>query len=200
MRAPALHRHTNMSPSALLAGQYGAGRLRSSSGWAVAARARFTSGRWNEAASLLGFCGLKIADTAGSPVEGEIEIGWRLREDVWGQGFAREAAAASLDLAFDQIDAAQVVAITFAENVASWGLMERLGMRRREDLDYDDPRFPGHRRSSGLLRWRMALMRLMDFEGHRPDRPHGFCRTRATLIGEVEIGTRSQHLVWLRPE
>ena len=33
---------------------------------------------------LLGFCGLKIADDAGSPVEGEYEIGWRLREDAWG--------------------------------------------------------------------------------------------------------------------
>ena len=35
-----------------------------------------------------------------------------------------------------------MVAITFAQNVASWGLMKRLGMERRSDLDYDDPRFP----------------------------------------------------------
>ena len=30
---------------------------------------------------LLGFCGLKIADTDGSPIQGEHEIGWRLREE-----------------------------------------------------------------------------------------------------------------------
>src|ERR1700731_1026975 len=40
--------------------------------------------------ALLGFCGLKIGNI--SPVEGEFEIGWRLREDAWGQGYAREAA------------------------------------------------------------------------------------------------------------
>ena len=36
----------------------------------------------------------------------------------------------------------QVVAITFQQNVASWGLMKRLGMTRRPELDYDDVRFP----------------------------------------------------------
>jgi RimJ/RimL family protein N-acetyltransferase len=28
-----------------------------------------------------------------------------------------------------------------ADNTASWGLMERLGMRRRPELDYSDPRY-----------------------------------------------------------
>lgn len=92
--------------------------------------------------ALLGFCGLKIADGAGSPIAGEIEVGWRLREDAWGQGYAKEAAIASLDFAFDRLGAAQVVAITVIQNAPSWGLMQRLGMRRREELDHDDPRFP----------------------------------------------------------
>ena len=88
---------------------------------------------------LLGFCGLKIADDAGSPVEGALEIGWRLREDAWGQGYAREAAAASLDHAFGPLAADRVVALTVEGNSASWGLMERLGMIRRPDLDYEGP-------------------------------------------------------------
>jgi RimJ/RimL family protein N-acetyltransferase len=91
---------------------------------------------------LLGFCGLKIADTAGSPIEGVHEVGWRLREDAWGQGYAKEAAIASLDYAFDRLGAPRVVAITCIENEGSWGLMERLGMTRRPEDDYDDPRFP----------------------------------------------------------
>jgi RimJ/RimL family protein N-acetyltransferase len=88
---------------------------------------------------ILGFCGLKIASDAGSPVEGELEIGWRLREDAWGQGYAKEAATASLDFAFDRLAARHVVALTVAGNEASWGLMERLGMTRRPDLDYEGP-------------------------------------------------------------
>lgn len=88
---------------------------------------------------LLGFCGMKIADDGGSPVEGELEIGWRLREDAWGQGYAREAAAASLNHAFRVLGADGVVALTVQENAPSWGLMRRLGMMRRPDLDYRGP-------------------------------------------------------------
>jgi RimJ/RimL family protein N-acetyltransferase len=85
---------------------------------------------------LLGFCGLKIAGDAGSPVEGLHEIGWRLREDAWGQGYAKEAAEASLDHAFGSLGAERVVALTVEGNRASWGLMVRLGMVRRPELDY----------------------------------------------------------------
>jgi RimJ/RimL family protein N-acetyltransferase len=87
------------------------------------------------AGELLGFCGLKRANLKPGPI-GDVEIGWRLREDAWGRGYAREAALAALDLAFTRFDAPHVVALTVVENTASWGLMERLGMRRREDLDF----------------------------------------------------------------
>ncbi|MFN3946336.1 MAG: GNAT family N-acetyltransferase [Allosphingosinicella sp.] len=89
--------------------------------------------------ALLGFCGIKIADDEGAPVEGEYEIGWRLREDAWGQGYAKEAALASLDFAFARLGAPRVVALTVEENAPSWGLMRRLGMTRRPDLDYVGP-------------------------------------------------------------
>ena len=89
--------------------------------------------------AFLGFCGLKIGDDPGSPVEGDVEIGWRFREDVWGQGYAKEAALASLDFAFTEAGAERVVALTVAGNSPSWGLMERLGMKRRPELDYVGP-------------------------------------------------------------
>jgi len=91
---------------------------------------------------VLGFCGIKLADQPGTPIEGMYEVGWRLREDAWGQGYAREAATAALDHAFEMLGADRVVAITVVGNQASWGLMERLGMSRRPELDHDDPRFP----------------------------------------------------------
>ena len=87
--------------------------------------------------ALLGFCGIKIADDPQSPVEGLHEIGWRLREDAWGEGYAKEAAIASLDFAFGRLGAERVVALTVEGNAPSWGLMVRLGMTRRADLDYD---------------------------------------------------------------
>ena len=92
------------------------------------------------AGELLGFCGLKRADTPGAPVEGELEIGWRLREDAWQRGFAREAAQATLDVGFTRLGAERIVAMTVIDNTASRGLMQRLGMHRREDLDYLEER------------------------------------------------------------
>jgi RimJ/RimL family protein N-acetyltransferase len=93
--------------------------------------------------AILGFCGLKRANAPGGDrIAGEVEIGWRLREDAWGKGYAKEAAIASLDLAFDRFEAAKVVAITAAQNEPSQGLMKRLGMARREELDFVDERFP----------------------------------------------------------
>lgn len=93
-----------------------------------------------EDGALLGFCGLKRANQPGGP-QGDFEVGWRLREDVWGKGYAREAAQASLDHAFAKLDAPHVIALTVPGNEASWGLMVRLGMERREDLDFDNADF-----------------------------------------------------------
>ena len=91
--------------------------------------------------ALLGFCGLKRVNSPGAPNPGDFEIGWRLREDAWGHGFAKEAAVATLDLAFGRFAAPHVVALTVAGNEPSWGLMERLGMAHRQDLDFHDDRF-----------------------------------------------------------
>ncbi|QLC21340.1 GNAT family N-acetyltransferase [Parasphingopyxis sp. CP4] len=89
----------------------------------------------------LGFCGLKRVDGDGAPDLGSPEIGWRLRQEAWGQGFAKESAIASMDFAFDQLDAEFVSAFTIDGNTSSWGLMKRLGMTRRPDLDYWDAKW-----------------------------------------------------------
>lgn len=95
---------------------------------------------------LLGFCGLKrVNDQGAGDLTGDFEIGWRLREDAWGRGYAKEAAIASLDLAFGRFEAPHVVALTVEGNTSSQGLMRRLGMKRREDLDFDETGPAGER-------------------------------------------------------
>jgi RimJ/RimL family protein N-acetyltransferase len=88
-------------------------------------------------ARFLGFCGLKPGVIG--PLVGEIEIGWRLREDAWGKGYAKEAALASLAWGWRILGTPRIMAITTPANRASWGLMERLGMVRRADLDFKHP-------------------------------------------------------------
>ncbi|KKC27131.1 GNAT family N-acetyltransferase [Sphingomonas sp. SRS2] len=91
--------------------------------------------------AFLGFCGLKPG-AISTPIEGRVEIGWRLAAAHWGAGYAREAAAASLAWGWANTDADAIWAMTVPANSRSWGLMERLGMQRRRDLDFNHPQ-PG---------------------------------------------------------
>ncbi|QNE05593.1 GNAT family N-acetyltransferase [Croceicoccus marinus] len=84
---------------------------------------------------ILGFCGLKRANLPPGPL-GDMEIGWRFREDAWGQGYAKEAALAAMRAGFERFKAPHMIALTVLDNTPSWGLMLRLGMERREDLDF----------------------------------------------------------------
>ena len=93
----------------------------------------------SEDTQFLGFCGLKIAPENIPGIAGAIEIGWRLRSDCWGKGYAREAAQASLDWGWANLPTDRIIAITTPANHRSQGLMLRLGMVRRRDLDFDHP-------------------------------------------------------------
>lgn len=94
-----------------------------------------------EDGAFLGFCGIKTLAAPGiaRAITGMPEIGWRLREDAWGQSFAREAAIASLQLGFSRFAFDAIYAITLIHNERSWGLMRRLGMTPRPELDFDMP-------------------------------------------------------------
>jgi RimJ/RimL family protein N-acetyltransferase len=92
--------------------------------------------------ALAGICGVRWQDfwPGQIPVDGELEIGWRIGERWWGQGVAREAAQASIDWAWANTEAPRVAAWTSIGNTRSWGLMERLGMHRLAALDFHHPR------------------------------------------------------------
>ena len=87
---------------------------------------------------LIGYCGLNPAP-AGTPLEGQIEIGWRLARHAWGQGYATEAAATCLSWGFETLPVQSIAAMTVPANLGSQRVMERLAMTRRADLDFDHP-------------------------------------------------------------
>ena len=91
---------------------------------------------------MVGHCGIKQVDNPLAQNQGDHEIGWLIREDRWRRGYAEEAVRAILEWAFLRVGAPHVVALTSTSNEPSWRLMEKLGMTRREDLDFDDPAFP----------------------------------------------------------
>jgi RimJ/RimL family protein N-acetyltransferase len=66
------------------------------------------------------------------------EIGFVFHPDVQGQGYAREAAAVVLDLAFTALRLHRVYGRTDARNTASAALMKRLGMRPEAHLRHNE--------------------------------------------------------------
>ena len=95
-----------------------------------------------ETGELVGHCGIKRVDNPSARNQGDHEIGWLVREDRWRRGYAEEAMHAVLEWAFGRVGAPHVVALTSEANVGSWKLMEKLGMVRRRDLDFEDQSFP----------------------------------------------------------
>lgn len=59
------------------------------------------------------------------------EIGWRLRPDYWGRGYALEAAQRMARFAFEDLQAPSLCAICDPPNERSARVMQRLGMRYR---------------------------------------------------------------------
>lgn len=74
-----------------------------------------------------------------------VEIGWRLADEHWGQGFATEAARAALAHGFGPLGLEEIVAFTAPANSRSRAVMERLGMTRDPEEDFEHPNLrPGH--------------------------------------------------------
>ena len=96
--------------------------------------------------SFLGFTGLAPVRFQ-APFTPATEVGWRLRRDAWGCGFASEAARAALAFAFahDGLALEDVVSFTACANERSRAVMRRLGMSRDPAGDFDHPALPaGH--------------------------------------------------------
>ena len=97
-----------------------------------------------EDAAFVGFTGLARVGFA-APFVPAVEIGWRLARPYWGQGYALEAARRALQFAFEDLQLDEVVSFTVPANQRSWGLMQRLGMRRDAAGDFEHPHLPvGH--------------------------------------------------------
>lgn len=66
----------------------------------------------------------------------EVEIGWAVTADRWGQGLATELGAASVAQAFGPLGLTEVVSFTLVENRASRRVMEKLGFTYARDIAY----------------------------------------------------------------
>ncbi|MBP0596702.1 GNAT family N-acetyltransferase [Herbaspirillum sp. LeCh32-8] len=71
-----------------------------------------------------------------------VEIGWRLAADLWGRGYAAEAAACALRHGFTALELPEIVSFTVPANHRSLAVMQRLGMHYDIREDFLHPRLP----------------------------------------------------------
>jgi RimJ/RimL family protein N-acetyltransferase len=102
-----------------------------------------------ETGQFIGFTGMAVPRFEAHFLPA-VEIGWRLAKDAWGNGYATEAARASLAYAFGPAGLEELVSFTATTNKPSQRVMERIGMTYVEDFDH--PRLPaGHRLQRHVL-------------------------------------------------
>jgi RimJ/RimL family protein N-acetyltransferase len=72
----------------------------------------------------------------------DLEMGYRLHKAAWGKGYATEASRAIVRKAFTELDAKRIVSSALLSNVASWRVMEKVGLKRVQQFPlpgYDSP-------------------------------------------------------------
>ncbi len=80
--------------------------------------------------SLLGSCSVSLHE----PEDRVAELGYVLRRDAWGQGFATEAAARMVRFGFERLGLHRIFARCDTCNTASARVMQKLHMRREGHL------------------------------------------------------------------
>ena len=96
--------------------------------------------RWaieTSSGKFLGYAGI-MPSRPRHPLGPHTEIGWRLRREAWGFGYATEAAAAALADGFERCGLTKVLAYTAPDNMRSQAVMDRLGLVRSSSLDYEE--------------------------------------------------------------
>ena len=113
-----------------------------------------------ETDAFIGMVGLNNAN-ADMPFSPAVEIAWRLHNDYWGQGYATEAARASLDFAFVELETEEVVAFTAVINKRSQLVMERLGMTNTQE-DFFHPMLESNHRLAKHVLYKMTRQQWQD--------------------------------------
>ncbi|QSZ48040.1 GNAT family N-acetyltransferase [Arthrobacter sp. D5-1] len=101
--------------------------------WTQANYVRHGYGLWiveTHDGDFVGDCGVTWQQVNGRP---ELEVGYHVRRELQGRGYASEAALACLEFARDVVGVGLLVAIVHPDNAASRRVAERLGMRHLED-------------------------------------------------------------------
>jgi ribosomal-protein-alanine N-acetyltransferase len=89
--------------------------------------ALYNHGRWaahtKSNMEFIGWCGLKMR-----PELNEVDLGYRFLKSTWGNGYATEAAHASIRYGFEKLNLTRIVGRALPGNLASIRVLEKCAM------------------------------------------------------------------------
>lgn len=100
-----------------------------------------------EAGTFVGQSGLQPVERTGP----EVELAYHFNKTSWNQGYATEAAIAVLAYGFGPGGLDRVIALVVPENIGSWRVMEKAGMRFEGIATYYD--MPGLKKYVAQREW-----------------------------------------------
>jgi RimJ/RimL family protein N-acetyltransferase len=98
-------------------------------------------GRWaiidKQTGNFVGWSGLKLMTTETNGHINYYDLGYRLIKKYWGKGLATETAFASLEYAFDKLNADAVYGMADVENMGSNKILRKAGLSFIETFDFE---------------------------------------------------------------
>ena len=88
-----------------------------------------------ETGEFIGFIGL-MSQNYDAPFTPCVDIGWRLAERFWNNGYATEGANACLDFAFNTLKINKILSIAAEINVNSTNVMRKIGMTKVGNFEH----------------------------------------------------------------
>jgi RimJ/RimL family protein N-acetyltransferase len=67
-----------------------------------------------------------------------IDIGWRLKRNAWGKGYATEGAKRCLEYAFNELEISKIISVCPIKNTKSENVMKKIGMTKRGEFNHPE--------------------------------------------------------------
>lgn len=68
----------------------------------------------------------------------EVELGYTIRPEYWGNGIAVEMSLIAIELAFNRLSLSELICFTGVQNYQSLSVMQKLGFHYEKDFVYRD--------------------------------------------------------------
>jgi len=90
-----------------------------------------------ESGAVTGWAGLKYIRTVINEMTNFHDVGYRFRREFWGKGYGTEAAVASLEYGFQDLDLTEIHGMADVNNIGSNKILTKIGMTNIGVFDYE---------------------------------------------------------------